>query len=114
MAKLIITRSKEYMNRLRGIGVYINGKEMGKIANGQVREIELPAGDYLLDAKIDWCGSNKFQFHVSEKDTKEVTLTSFGFSWHFIPISFTLLAITFVLQFVLNVAYAGLIGIGVL
>ena len=114
MAKLIITRSSEWFNRARGIRILINDKEMGKMANGQKREVELPAGHYVVKAKIDWCGSNRISFDVSGDDTKEVSLSSFGYSWNFVPISLVVVAIVFFLQFILKVDYAGFIGLPVL
>ena len=113
MAKLIITRSSEWMNRARGIKIMINDNEIGMIANGQNRDVELPAGDYVLKAKIDWCGGS-FPFTVSEDETKSVTLSSFGYSWNFIPISTAFIALVFLLQFVFRWSYAGFLGIPVL
>ena len=52
MAKLIITRSSEWMNRARAIKITINDKAIGEIANGQVRDVELPAGDYVIKAAL--------------------------------------------------------------
>ncbi len=114
MAKLIISRTSEYINRARGIKIVLNGKDLGKIANGQTRETELPAGEYTLKAKIDWCGSNDFRFHVADGDTKEVTLASFGYSWHFMPISFVILVIVTFTQFILHIPEAAFFGIPVL
>ena len=114
MAKLIITRSSEYINRVRGIRIFINGNEMGKISNGQTRETELPAGNYSLKAKVDWCGSNEFHFQVADNETKEVTLTSFGYSWYFIPISFVITSVVAILQFVLKIDEAAFLAMPVL
>ncbi len=105
MAKLIITRSSEWMNRARGIKITINDKEIGKIANGQTREVELPPGDYVLKARVDWCGGS-FLFTISGDETKEVMLASFGYSWNFMPISIAFTALVFVLQFLLKLDYA--------
>ena len=113
MAKLIITRSSEWMNRARAIKITINDKAIGEIANGQVRDVELPAGDYVIKAKLDWCGGS-YPFTVSENETKTVTLSSFGYSWNFMPISAALSATVFVLLFLLKMDFAGFLVLPVL
>ncbi len=112
MAKLIITRSSEWINRARGIKITINENEIGQISNGQTRDVELPPGDYVLRAKIDWC-SGSFPFSVSENETKSVMLSSFGYSWNFMPIAAVILTIVFVLQFLLKQDYAVYLGLSV-
>jgi hypothetical protein len=60
---IIITRTSQYANRLRGIKIFINGKEAGSVGNGKTEEFPVPAGTVELYARIDWC------------KTKPVTLT---------------------------------------
>ena len=105
MAKLLITRSNEWMNRGRGIGIYVNDKKVGDIVNGETRDITLPEGNYVLKAKIDWCGSNNYSFNISENETPKVVLSSFGYSWYFFPISGVLIAIHLLLYFVYKINY---------
>ena len=92
--------------------ITINDKEIGKISNGQTREVELPPGDYVLRAKIDWCGGS-FPFSVSENETKSVMLSSFGYSWNFMPIAVAVIVVVFVLQFFFKLDYAGYLGLPV-
>lgn len=66
MAKLIITRSSEWVNRQREIGVYIDGTKTGTIWNGEIREFDIAPGKHTLACKIDWCVTQKFNFTITE------------------------------------------------
>lgn len=76
MAKLIIHRSSEFANRIRAIRIYLDKEKIGEIMDGETKEFEIPAGRHLLQAKIDWCGSNEIEFRVHEG--KPVTFSLFG------------------------------------
>ncbi len=51
-------------DRLRAYKVMLDGKEIGKIKNGEEREFDAPAGRHRLCLKIDWCGSNTVDFET--------------------------------------------------
>lgn len=78
MATLKMKRSNEYANRLRDIKIFLDGKEVGKIGNAETKDFQLVAGNHLLQAKIDWCTSNKVAFTISENETKNFNITSFA------------------------------------
>ena len=65
MAKLIIKRTSEWNNRMRNIGIYLDGEKIGVIENGQVIEFEVEPGQHKLKTKIDWCGSETLKFELS-------------------------------------------------
>ncbi len=77
MAKLKITRTSEWHNRMREIGIYLDWQKLGTIANGETKEFDIPAGNHKLKAKIDWCGSRELILSVSDHETKNVTLSGF-------------------------------------
>ena len=105
MAKIRITRSSEWMNRARAIGVYIDGQKAGTISNGETKEFDIPAGDHVLRTKIDWCGSKDYPVSVSENEIQNVTLSSFGYSYNYIPIISAVILLHFFLLFVLKINY---------
>lgn len=78
MATIKITRSDEYINRMRAIKVFANDKLIGTINNGETKEFALAPGAYNIKAKIDWCSSNTLSFTLNENDIKPVVLTSFS------------------------------------
>lgn len=70
MGKVIIQRDSGYADRIRKYKVILNGKEVGKIGNGETKEFDAPLGDNEVFLKIDWCRSNKLGFE-SHKDSVE-------------------------------------------
>lgn len=51
MATIIINRTSEYLNRLRDYGVYIDGKKVGTIANGETKEFNVSTGQHSVFMK---------------------------------------------------------------
>jgi len=77
MAKLIIKRRSEFINWSRDFIIYINGQKVGTIANGETEEFDIPDGENILKAKIDWRGSQDFQISANKDETKNVLITGF-------------------------------------
>tara|TARA_B100001063_G_C16474445_1_gene409427 strand:+ start:78 stop:488 length:411 start_codon:yes stop_codon:yes gene_type:complete len=94
MSKLIIDRKSEFANRGRKIGLYLNNEKIGTIENGETKEFEIEPGNYNLQAKIDWCGSQKQEILLNENELKNVELTGFPKSKWILPI---LILIQFIL-----------------
>ena len=105
MAKFIIVRSNEWMNRARRIGIYVDGQKLGTISNGSTQEFDILSGMHTFKAKVDWCGSRDYSFFISEDETKTIKLSSFGYQYHFISITTGILALHFLLHFVFGIDY---------
>ena len=78
MATLKIIRANEFANRLRDIKLFIDGNKLDTISNAQVKEFTISPGDHILQAKVDWCSSNKASFTISENEIKQFELISFA------------------------------------
>ena len=78
MATLQVFRTSEYVNRFRNIRIYLNDKKIDVIANGETSTLNISEGSYTLQAKIDWCKSNKIFFKIDENETKQFDLSSFA------------------------------------
>lgn len=78
MASVQVQRISEYANRLRDIHIYIDGKKAGSVSNGKNIDFPLPPGNYILQAKIDWCSSNKLAITVRENENPVIRLSSFA------------------------------------
>jgi hypothetical protein len=78
MAILKIARLNEKTNRLRAIKIFVDGVNVGTIANGETKDFEVAAGAHEIIAKIDWCTSNVVSCMLSEKETKLFALNSFA------------------------------------
>lgn len=77
MARIVIVRSNEYMNRFRGFSLYLNGQKLGDIFNDEKEEFEIPEGDHELVAKIDWCSSPVINFSISDNDVQTFNVGDF-------------------------------------
>lgn len=75
MAKLIITRKKEFSNRAAGYKVYLNKQETETIASDETKEIEIPEGTHTLYVKINWYGSRNLPITVGKGETKIVSIS---------------------------------------
>lgn len=78
MAIIEINRSSEYSNRLRKIKLFLDGKQLGVIANGETISFETNAGTHKLQAKIDWCTSNTIDLTITGNEKRSFDLTSFA------------------------------------
>ena len=87
MAKLIIKRTSEWNNRMRDIGIYLDGEKMGVIGNGEIKEFEVDPGEHTLESKIDWCGSEPLKMNLSDNETKKIELSGFKLGKYMMPIT---------------------------
>ncbi len=76
MAKLIITRKKEYFNWATGYTVYLNKQEIATIASNETKEIEIPEGTHTIFVKINWYGSRNLPITVGNGNTKTVSISA--------------------------------------
>ena len=86
MANLIIKRTSEWNNRMRNIGIYLDGEKIGVIGNGEIKEFEIEPGEHTLNSKIDWCGSEPLTFNLTENEIKRIELSGFKFGKFLMPI----------------------------
>ncbi|KMM60067.1 hypothetical protein ACH95_09670 [Bacillus glycinifermentans] len=63
-----ISRTSQYINKMRKFSVLIDGAEMGKIKDGGRLRIDLQPGEHFIQVKADWCISQsaKFTLHKGE------------------------------------------------
>jgi hypothetical protein len=89
--KIILRRKSEFMNRTRGIRVFIDGMEMGKIANGSTEEYTITPGMHTMQCKIDWCSSHLIDLAVNSDESKFMEVRSgmrhFGIGYILILVS---------------------------
>ena len=76
MPKLIIKRTSEWSNRMRKIGIYLDGVKLDVISNGETKEFEVNQGIHSLKSRIDWCGSPTINLDIKEGETHRIDLTS--------------------------------------
>ena len=106
MAKLIIIRNSEYVNRLRTYRIYLDGVKLGNVANGDSKEFEVPAGEHQVWAKIGWCSSPTISFEVKEQQAKTYQIGVFpGANW-LVWVSIGILILHFFLSLTIHFSYA--------
>ena len=71
-----IVRPKAYTDMIRSYRIFLNGQEVGSIADGGVLEFEAPAGRYTLVGKIDWARSAPFEITTRAGETMEVEIAN--------------------------------------
>lgn len=95
MGKLIISRRKEWQNRGRKFGVYIDGEKVDVIENGAIKEMELEPGKHTLKFKIDWCSSPEKEIEVPGDKSKSVEVSGFKLGKWLFPVFYLVLALFF-------------------
>jgi len=62
-----ITRGSHiHIDKLRAYKIYIDGVHRGDIRVGETKEFPVSDGFHTVQAKIDWCGSNKLDVEVRD------------------------------------------------
>ena len=105
MATIIFKRTSEYNNRFRGYHLFIDGKKIGTIANGQTKEFETTSGQHNVVAKIDWCSSPEISLTLGDTDKKELIVGGFKNSNWIMPIAMGIIGLHFLLSFAFNFEY---------
>lgn len=77
MGKLIIKRRSEWINKMRNIELHLDGKQIGKIADGEVKIFDLAPGSYSLRAKIDWCSSQVQNVTIGDEGSQTIELCAY-------------------------------------
>ncbi len=88
MAKIIINRSSEYLNKFRNYSLYIDDKEIATVADGKTVTLDVDAGKHAMYAKIDWCSSPTLSFDLSEEEIKTLKVSGFKNGNWMMPVGF--------------------------
>lgn len=92
MSKITIKRRKEWSNRSRTIGIYIDGVKTGTLKNGEIKEFEIEEGKHQVKAKVDWCGSEEIEINTANDSKGHIEVSGFKYGdWVYGLLSFFLL-----------------------
>ena len=114
MPKIIIERSSEWNNRIRKIGIYVNGEKVGTINNGENKEYEVESGKHEVYAKIDWCRSQKITVDTSEKEIRNIRLAGFKYGSWILPIMLGCLFIYYLSYYVFDIKLIHIVWVPVI
>ena len=98
MTKLIITRTSEWNNKAREFGIYLNGKKIDVIDDGEKKEIEIEPGIHEINGKIDWCKSQKIEFEIAKNEYKEIEISGYKYGHLVIIISLAIMLVYFLVR----------------
>jgi hypothetical protein len=102
MATIKIQRCTEYNNRRRDYKIFIDGKKVGTIADGETKDFVTSAGQHSIMVKIDWCSSPEISFDINDNNSKTFKV---GGNW-IIPIAGGVIVLYFILKIFLDIDYA--------
>lgn len=100
--KIILHRKSEFMNKLRGIKVFIDGMEVGKITNGATEKYAVKPGVHTIQCKIDWCSSPMIDLVVNSDESKFLEV---GSGMKYFRIGYILIIVTLVLDLLCKLAH---------
>jgi hypothetical protein len=105
MAVLIVNRTSEYLNRWRDFGVYIDGKKVGTIANGETKEFNVSSGHHTIFTKIDWCGSETQSFSLDDTEIKAFKVGGFKHGHWLLPTALVITGLSYIARFLFEFEY---------
>ncbi len=81
---LEIHRKGQLANAIRKIGIYINGKKVDTIGDGEIKQFEIDGEDCEVYVKIDWCKTKPLKISADEGDLVRLELGCILSGWlHF-------------------------------
>lgn len=98
MARIVVARADEHMNRFRSISLYLNGEFLSDIDNDESISFDVDPGQHKLVAKIDWCGSQTLTFDMSESDKQTFELSGFRHNKAIMPFSVVMVTLHLIMQ----------------
>jgi hypothetical protein len=70
-----------WRDKLRRYKVVLDGKPIGKIADGGVEEFSIEPGSHTLRIKLDWAGSPTIEFEVGAGESVSWSCRPGGGAW---------------------------------
>jgi hypothetical protein len=111
MATIRISRTSEFVNRIRDYQIYLDGQKIGTVANGETIKFDTTIGEHTLIVKIDWCTSPELKINIGETDTKEFKVGGFKNANWMMLIGAILALIVFVLNKYVNTEWTPIIAL---
>jgi hypothetical protein len=98
MATIRLKRTSEYNNRIRDYEIFIDGQQVGTIANGETKDFPTTEGQHTVTAKIDWCSSPNISVDINDNKTKNLKVGSFRYGQILMPIGLVIILLHFILS----------------
>jgi len=98
MATIRLKRTSELSNLIRDYKIFIDGQQVGTIANGETKDFPTTVGQHIVTAKVDWCSSPDLSVDINANQTINLKVGGFRNGQIVMPIGLGL----FVLHFILS------------
>ena len=100
MGNLTITRPKSMIGKLRNYTLFIDGKEYGKIENGETLNLELLQGEHRIKTRKSFSSefSNEVLVNIANTETKKLEI-EFSKFWLWFYMIFTVMSTAVVFIF---------------
>jgi len=98
MASIRLKRTSEYNNRMRDYKIFIDGQQVGTIANGESKDFPTTVGQHIVTAKLDWCSSPNISVNINDNQTKNLKVEGFKNGQFLMPIGLGLIVLHFILS----------------
>ena len=69
MPSISVSRDSGYVDRIRAYRVVVDGREVGRLRNGETKTFSVESGTHELRIKIDWCCSHTIRFTLAANQT---------------------------------------------
>lgn len=98
MPTIRLKRTSEYNNRMRDYKIFIDGQQVGSIANGETKDFPSTVGQHTVTAKVDWCSSPDISIEVKDNQNKNLKVGGFRNGQFLMPIGIGLIVLHFILS----------------
>jgi len=99
MATMVLNRTSEYANRLINFGVFVDGKKVGTIANGETKKFDVLSGQHTLVTKIDWCSSPTLVFSIGDNEIKNFKVGGFRNASWLVPTALIIIILSYIVSY---------------
>jgi hypothetical protein len=99
MTTIIIKRPYRNFDRNRNFQIFLDGKIIGAVANGQSMQFETTPGQHSIFAKVGWCRSKEYSFIFNETINKELTVDIFKYGRWILPIIIASVGLNLIFRF---------------
>jgi hypothetical protein len=83
---------------MRDYKIFIDGQQVGTIANGETKDFPSAVGQHIVTAKIDWCGSPDISIDLKENQTSNLKVGGFKYGKIIMPIGLGIIVLHFILS----------------
>ena len=105
MATIKLQRTSEFLNRRRDYNIFIDGQQIGTIANGETKDITTSVGPHTITAKIDWCSSPDLLIDVHENQATTLKVSGFKYGQWLMPVGIGLIVLHLILSMFADIKY---------